>query len=125
MLGYGKLDGVAGARLGAGRGTPSRSQSSTRKSCALARSDGLAADQRAMKSSIFRLGMKGLIHPATSRRQCRVWNGGYDGNILPTDYGSKVKMRFQSSFMLMTVQPFVFASAISASLKVPTFESTP
>jgi arylsulfatase len=35
-------------------------------------------------------------------------------------YLSKAKMRFQSSFMLMTIQPFLFASAINASEKVPT-----
>jgi hypothetical protein len=34
-------------------------------------------------------------------------------------------MRFQSFFMLMTVQPFFFASAMSASLKVPIFDSAP
>jgi len=34
-------------------------------------------------------------------------------------------MRFQSFFMLMTTQPFCFASAISASLNVPIFDSTP
>lgn len=34
-------------------------------------------------------------------------------------YGSKAKIFFQSSFMLMTVQPPFFASAMSASLKVP------
>ena len=32
---------------------------------------------------------------------------------------------FQSFFMLMTVQPSFFASAISASLNVPIFESAP
>src|SRR5437773_11490824 len=35
------------------------------------------------------------------------------------------KMVFQSSFMLMTIQPFFFASAVSASLNVPIFESAP
>jgi len=35
------------------------------------------------------------------------------------------KMVFQSSFMLITIQPFFFASAISASLKVPIFDSAP
>jgi hypothetical protein len=35
------------------------------------------------------------------------------------------KMVFQSSFMLITIQPFFFASAISASLKVPIFDSEP
>ena len=34
-------------------------------------------------------------------------------------------MRFQSSFMLMTIQPFFFASAIRASEKVPTLEFGP
>jgi hypothetical protein len=29
-------------------------------------------------------------------------------------------MRFQSSFMLITIQPLLFASAIKASEKVPT-----
>ena len=38
-------------------------------------------------------------------------------------YGANGKMRFQSFFMLMTVQPFFFASAISASLNVPICES--
>jgi hypothetical protein len=32
---------------------------------------------------------------------------------------------FQSSFMLMTVQLFFFASAMSASLNVPIFDSAP
>src|SRR4030095_15461415 len=35
------------------------------------------------------------------------------------------KMVAQSSFMLTTVQPFFFASAISASLNVPIFDSAP
>jgi hypothetical protein len=35
------------------------------------------------------------------------------------------KIVFQSSFMLTTVQLFFFASAISASLKVPIFDSAP
>ncbi len=38
-------------------------------------------------------------------------------------YFSKAKMVFQSSFMLITVQSFFFASAISASLNVPIFDS--
>ncbi len=38
---------------------------------------------------------------------------------------SGAKMVFQSSFMLMTVQSFFFASAISASLNVPIFDSAP
>jgi len=33
------------------------------------------------------------------------------------------KMRFQSFFMLMTVQPFCFASSYSAWVKVPTLVS--
>jgi hypothetical protein len=35
------------------------------------------------------------------------------------------KIRFQSFFMLMTVQPLVFASVMSASLNVPLFGSGP
>jgi len=35
---------------------------------------------------------------------------------------SKGKITFQSFFMLMTVQAFFFASAISASLNVPIFD---
>jgi hypothetical protein len=38
---------------------------------------------------------------------------------------SNAKIFFQSSFMLMTVQPSFFASAISASLNVPIFDSAP
>jgi hypothetical protein len=33
---------------------------------------------------------------------------------------SNAKIRFQSSFMLITIQPLLFASAIKASEKVPT-----
>ena len=40
-------------------------------------------------------------------------------------YYSKAKIFFQSSFMLMMVQLFLLASAISASLKVPIFDSAP
>src|SRR5260370_11307756 len=40
-----------------------------------------------------------------------------------TDYFSKAKMRFQSFFMLMTIQPSFFASSLSASVKMPTFVS--
>jgi hypothetical protein len=36
---------------------------------------------------------------------------------------SNGKIRFQSFFMLITVQPFLFASAIKASEKVPTWVS--
>lgn len=39
--------------------------------------------------------------------------------------GSNGKMRFQSFFMLMTVQPLWFASAISESLKVPMSDFAP
>src|SRR5262245_57266569 len=35
------------------------------------------------------------------------------------------KIVFQSSFMLMTIQPFSFASSMRASLNVPIFESVP
>jgi hypothetical protein len=35
------------------------------------------------------------------------------------------KIVFQSSFMLITIQPFFFASAMSASLNVPIFDSAP
>ena len=38
-------------------------------------------------------------------------------------YGSNEKMRFQSSFMLMTIHPSFFASSSSALVKVPTFVS--
>jgi len=34
-------------------------------------------------------------------------------------------MIFQSFFMLITVQPFFFASATGASLNVPIFDSAP
>jgi hypothetical protein len=37
---------------------------------------------------------------------------------LASGYGSKAKIFVQSSFMLMTVHAFFFASAISASLNV-------
>ena len=40
-------------------------------------------------------------------------------------YGSNAKIRFQSCFMLITVQPFCFASARRASEKVPTFDFGP
>ena len=40
------------------------------------------------------------------------------------DY-SNAKMRFQSFFMLMTTQPRFFASAISASGKLPIFDVAP
>jgi len=33
-------------------------------------------------------------------------------------FPSKAKMVFQSSFILITVQPFFFASAMSATLKL-------
>ena len=36
---------------------------------------------------------------------------------------SNAKMRFQSFFMLITVQPFFFASSYSAGVKVPTLLS--
>jgi len=35
-------------------------------------------------------------------------------------YGSNAKMRFQSFFMLITIQPFCFASSYRAWVKVPT-----
>src|SRR5580658_225459 len=35
-------------------------------------------------------------------------------------YWSNGKIRFQSFFMLITIQPFLFASVIKASEKVPT-----
>ena len=35
------------------------------------------------------------------------------------------KIVFQSSFILITIQPFFFASSMSVSLNVPIFESTP
>ena len=38
---------------------------------------------------------------------------------------SDAKIRFQSFFMLMTIQPRSFASAIRASGKVPTFDFGP
>jgi hypothetical protein len=38
---------------------------------------------------------------------------------------SKAKTVFQSFFMLMTVHPSFFASAMRASLKAPIFESAP
>ena len=38
-------------------------------------------------------------------------------------YGSNVKICFQSFFMLMTIQPFFFASSYSAWVKVPTLVS--
>jgi len=40
-------------------------------------------------------------------------------------YGLGGKTAFQSFFMLMTIQPCCFASAMRASLKVPIFESGP
>jgi hypothetical protein len=40
-------------------------------------------------------------------------------------YGSNAKICFQSFFMLITVQPFCFASASKASEKVPTFDFGP
>ena len=39
------------------------------------------------------------------------------------DHGSNAKIRFQSRFMLITVQPFFFASSYSACVKVPTLLS--
>jgi hypothetical protein len=38
---------------------------------------------------------------------------------------SKGKITFQSFFMLMTAQPLFFASAMSASVNVPIFDSAP
>src|SRR5881394_3663307 len=35
-------------------------------------------------------------------------------------HGSNAKIRFQSFFMLMMFQPFLFASSYSAGVKVPT-----
>lgn len=45
--------------------------------------------------------------------------------VSPCASYSNAKMRFQSFFMLMTTQPFFFASAISASEKVPIFDLGP
>ena len=42
------------------------------------------------------------------------------GRRISTRHSSKAKMRFQSFFMLMTVQPSFFASSKSGWLKVPT-----
>ena len=46
-------------------------------------------------------------------------------STLVTLHFSKAKMRFQSFFMLMTVQAFFFACAISASVNVPTLDFGP
>src|SRR5437899_5774707 len=51
----------------------------------------------------------------------RTWLGRMPAAV----HRSKAKMVFQSSFMLMTVQPFFFASAMSASENVPIFDSAP
>lgn len=40
-------------------------------------------------------------------------------------FASNANTRFQSFFMLMTIQPFCLASAMSASLNVPIFDSAP
>jgi hypothetical protein len=42
---------------------------------------------------------------------------------LSVGYWSKAKMVFQSSFMLMTIQPSLFASVISVSFEVPMCDS--
>ena len=47
------------------------------------------------------------------------------GAVPAAAHGSNAKIVFQSSFMLMTVQPLFLASAISASLNVPIFDSAP
>ncbi len=52
---------------------------------------------------------------------------GIPADVMPKSapYGSKAKIRFQSFFMLMTIQPCCFASAMSASLNVPIFDAAP
>ena len=47
------------------------------------------------------------------------------GRCRGRDFYSDGKMVIQSSFMLITVQWFFFASAMSESLKVPILESDP
>ena len=44
---------------------------------------------------------------------------------LDAHFASNGKMRLQSCFILITVQPFFFASAMSASLNLPIFDSAP
>ena len=43
--------------------------------------------------------------------------------VAPVAHGSNAKIRFQSFFMLMTVQPSFFASSYSAWVKAPTLVS--
>ena len=74
--------------------------------------------------------------------ECRVWTGrsldmaftsSHDTafpldtrhSVLSNLHFSNAKIRFQSFFMLITDQPFFFASAISASLNVPTLDFGP
>ena len=58
-----------------------------------------------------------------------IWrtNVSVSADVMPKSvpYGSKAKIRFQSFFMLMTTQPCCFASAMSASLNVPIFDTAP
>ena len=58
-----------------------------------------------------------------------IWsiNVSVSADVMPksVSYGSKAKIRFQSFFMLMTIQPCCFASAMSASLNVPIFDAAP
>ena len=46
-------------------------------------------------------------------------------SVLSTLHLSNAKMRFQSSFMLITFQLFFFACAIYASVNVPTLDFGP
>ena len=62
------------------------------------------------------------INSITPLRRAGVSSAGYTPK---THLLSNENICFQSSFMLMTVQLFFFASAISASLNVPIFESAP
>jgi hypothetical protein len=77
----------------------------------------------------------GLLRNGDTLQQCAAWEivriSGFFRLYAPVHpgvrrcassrrYRSNEKMRFQSFFMLITIQPFLFASVINASEKVPT-----
>jgi hypothetical protein len=49
----------------------------------------------------------------------------YRAALLPRGYCSNPKIRCQSFFMLTTIHPLLFASAIRASVNVPTLDCGP
>ena len=66
---------------------------------------------------------------ASETSDMSIWrtNASVSADVMPKSvpYGSKANICFQSFFMLMTTQLCCFASAMSASLNVPIFDSAP